>query len=91
MTVTKYRQYCVQCYLHRDEIAKLDAIVKMFGFRSKYQLLQCLLRMYLRYADTTAYEEDEAPLSREIEEMFDELMEEHGKERAYTTDRRATR
>ena len=69
------------------DFAKLNMICAMFGFKSIYQLLQVLLRCFLRYADGGVAEEDpeEYSMGREIEDMFDDMMEPIERTKYYTT------
>lgn len=70
------------------DFAKLNAICMQFGFKSIYQLLQILLRCFLRYADQGASrqeEEEEYSMGKEIEDMFDEMMEPVERQKFYTT------
>ena len=59
------------------DFVRLSRICATFGFKSIYQLIQVLLRCFLRYADAANHQADheEYSMGREIEEMFDDLME----------------
>ena len=85
--IGRYRQHACAFYLSEAEIKRLDFIVQEFGFRSRYQLLQTIVRQFLRYSDTTAYNEEPEPLAKDIEDMFDEMMEDREPQKSYTTDR----
>ena len=68
------------------DYARLDRICSMFGFKSIYQLIQILLRCFLRYADQGAVEQkEEYSMGKEIEDMFDELLEPQERKKYYTT------
>lgn len=69
------------------DYAKLNRICAMFGFKSIYQLLQVLLRCFLRYADQGAAskEPQEYSMGKEIEDMFDDMMEPVERQKYYTT------
>ena len=58
----------------------------MFGFKSIYQLLQVLLRCFLRYAEQGEDPEpEEYSMGKEIEDMFDDMMEPMERQKYYTT------
>ena len=59
----------------KEEQSMLTLLCAEYGFKSLYQLLQTLVRIFLKYADTEAYEQEDESLGKEIEDMFDELME----------------
>ena len=70
------------------DYAKLNRICVMFGFKSIYQLLQVLLRCFLRYAEQGADPEpEEYSMGKEIEDMFDDMMEPMERQKYYTTDK----
>lgn len=56
------------------EYELLQQICRDYRFRSIYHLLQTLVRMFLRYANTESYRQEETSVGKEIEEMFDELI-----------------
>lgn len=58
------------------DYSALQTIVRTYGFRSIYQLLQTLLMCFLRHVDSVRDEEYETGIGVEIDEMFDEMMEE---------------
>ena len=65
---------------------KLNMICRMFGFKSIYQLLQVLLRCFLRYAGQgEELEPEEYSMGKEIEDMFDDMMEPMERQKYYTT------
>ncbi len=53
----------------------LLAVVREYGFKSMYQLLQALLLCLIRHVDSVRDAEYEDGIGAEIGEMFDELME----------------
>ena len=59
----------------KEEQSMLTLLCAEYGFKSLYQLLQTLIRIFLRYANTEAYEKEDESLAKEIEDMFDKLME----------------
>ena len=68
------------------DYGKLNRICSMFGFKSIYQLLQVLLRCFLRYADHGSDPEpQEYSMGKEIEDMFDDMMEPLERTKYYTT------
>lgn len=68
------------------DYAKLNMICAMFGFKSIYQLLQVLLRCFLRYAGQEPESEpEEYSMGKEIEDMFDDMMEPMERQKYYTT------
>lgn len=68
------------------DYAKLNRICIMFGFKSIYQLLQVLLRCFLRYADQGSEPEpQEYSMGKEIEDMFDDMMEPVERTKYYST------
>lgn len=70
------------------DFERLSRICELFGFKSIYQLVQVLLRCFLRYADQGASrqeEEEEYSMGKEIEDMFDEMMEPVERQKFYTT------
>lgn len=74
----KKQNKCHRIYSNVSErdFQRLSAICAMYGFKSIYQLLQILLRCFLRYADQGANQEpEEYSMGKEIEDMFDDLME----------------
>lgn len=71
-----------------DEIRAIRQICAEFGFRSTYQLMQSLIRALVRYADSVAYEEEDTSLGKEIEDMFNEMVEEQPRVKSYTTFKR---
>ena len=66
---------------------RLSRICATFGFKSIYQLIQVLLRCFLRYADAANHqvEYEEYSMSREIEEMFDDMMQPQERQKYYST------
>lgn len=50
-----------------EELNRLDGIIKKYQFKSRYQLLQYLIRCFLKVADP---KEDEF-VPKDIEEMFE--------------------
>ena len=69
-----------------NDYAKLNMICKMFGFKSIYQLLQVLLRCFLRYAGVEKEPDtEEYSMGKEIEDMFDDMMEPIERQKYYTT------
>lgn len=65
---------------------KLNRICAMFGFKSIYQLLQVLLRCFLRYADQGSEPDpQEYSMGKEIEDMFDDMMEPIERQKYYST------
>ena len=72
------------------DFERLTRFCAMFGFKSIYQLLQVMLRCFLRYADAANHQPDpeEYSIGREIEEMFDDMIEPMERQKYYTTDRR---
>ena len=65
---------------------KLNRICSMFGFKSIYQLMQVLVRCFLRYADHGSDPEpSEYSMGKEIEDMFDDMMEPLERTKYYTT------
>ncbi len=69
------------------DFVRLSRICATFGFKSIYQLIQVLLRCFLRYADAANHQADreEYSMGREIEEMFDDLIEPMERQKYYTT------
>lgn len=68
------------------DYAKLNMICKMFGFKSIYQLIQVLLRCFLRYASQEPDPEpQEYSMGKEIEDMFEDMMEPMERQKYYTT------
>ena len=68
------------------DFERLSRICEMFGFKSIYQLVQVLLRCFLRYAGQEPEPEpEEYSMGREIEEMFDDMMEPMERQKYYTT------
>lgn len=68
------------------DYAKLNRICVMFGFKSIYQLLQVLLTCFLRYADQGGSRQpQEYSMAKEIEDMFDEMMEPMERQKHSTT------
>ena len=57
------------------DYAVIQAIVRDYGFRSVYQLMQTLVMTFLRHVDSVRDAEYEEGVGVEIEEMFDEMME----------------
>ena len=84
MTSHPYRIYS---NVSKEEYILLRTICRQYGFRSIYQLIQTLIHTYLRYAKTEEYEEEPYSLSKEVEDMFDEMMEEQERIKSYQTDR----
>lgn len=87
-TIHPYRLYTK---VSAEEHSMLLKLCADYGFRSTYQLMQTLVRTLLRYADSAAYEEEEQSLGKEIEDMFDDMMTEQERTKAYTSDRRRKR
>lgn len=69
------------------DFQRLSRICDMFGFKSIYQLLQVMLRCFLKYADHSDAEPEpeEYSMGKEIEDMFDEMMEPMERQKFYTT------
>lgn len=69
------------------DFMRLSRICAMFGFKSIYQFIQILLRCFLKYADSANHsvEPEEYSMGREIEEMFDDMMEPVERQKYYTT------
>lgn len=69
------------------DFVRLVRVCHTFGFKSIYQLIQVLLRCFLRYVDAANHQADreEYSMGREIEEMFDDLMEPMERQKYYTT------
>lgn len=57
----------VKARLSINDIDRLDDIIKKYQFKSRYQLLQYLIRCFLKVADP---KEDEF-VPKDIEEMFE--------------------
>lgn len=68
---------------------RLNRICKLFGFKSVYQLLQILLRCFLRYADhdSELIPKPEYSMGKEIEDMFEDMMEPMERQKYYSTDK----
>lgn len=66
---------------------RLNRICAIFGFKSIYQLIQILLRCFLRYADAANHQanQHEYSMGKEIEEMFDDMMEPLERQKYFTT------
>lgn len=66
---------------------KLNNICRLFGFKSVYQLIQVLLRCFLRYAshENDPQPEPEYSMGKEIEDMFEDMMEPIERQKYYTT------
>lgn len=60
----------IRTHLYPEEINKLDKIVCDYKFRSRYQLIQTIIRSFLRAADP---EEDEV-VCIDFIEMFDTVI-----------------
>ena len=60
----------VSTHIGATERDKLDRIVKKYRFRSRYQLVQCIVRSFLKVADPEPGEY----VPKDIEEMFDEYQ-----------------
>jgi hypothetical protein len=71
----------IDTYVSEEEVARLRLICEKYGFRSIYQVLQCLVSCFLRVADPVE-EASGKPLSAEIEEMFAANMEWETQEQA---------
>ena len=41
----------IQAKISTEAAARLEAIVDKYGFKSRYEIMQCLLEAFLRYAD----------------------------------------
>ena len=69
------------------DFARLSRICHTFGFKSVYQLIQILLRCFLRYADAANHQADreEYSMGKEIEEMFDDMMIPQERQKYFTT------
>ena len=68
------------------DYVKLNAICHASGFKSIYQLLQVLLRCFLRYAGQEPESEpEEYSMGKEIADMFDDMMEPMERQKYYTT------
>ena len=78
-----------QCRIYsnvsKSEYALLGDICRRVGFRSIYQLLQTLVRCFLRYANTDEYDKEETSLGLEVEQMFDSFMDGPTHVKSYTT------
>ena len=73
------------------EFALLQTLCKEYGFKSIYCLIQTLVRALLRYANTSAYEDEEFSLGKEVEDMFDEMLSTPEAERDAQYERRRQR
>lgn len=61
----------INTHVKPEERDKLDRVVKKYRFKSRYQLIQCIVRSFLKVADPEPGEY--AP--KDIEEMFDSYQE----------------
>lgn len=57
----------VTTHLLPEEINKLDEVVEEYKFRSRYQLIQAVIRAFIKVADP----ETEEVVCKDIEEMFE--------------------
>lgn len=64
----KRRRYTVQIKSEftEEEAEKIDLIVKKYRFRSRYQLIQTVIRVFLKNADPTKRDE----INSDVQEMF---------------------
>ena len=62
----------------------LERVCKEYGFKSIYQLLQTLLRCFLRHLGQ-APEPEEYSMSNEISEMFEDMIEPINRQKYYAT------
>ena len=79
---------CVRIYSNVSErdYQRLQSICAMYGFNSIYQLLQVLLHCFLRYADQGAQQDpEEYSMAKEIEDMFDDLMDQETRPKYFAT------
>ena len=67
-----------------DDYKRLQAICNDYGFTSIYQLLQTLMRCFLRHTGHVP-EPEEYSMGNEISEMFEELMEPEERQKYYAT------
>ena len=84
--MTEGTQHRLHCRVSEKEYILLREICSRAGFQSIYQLIQTLVRCFLRYANTGSYRKEETSLGREIEQMFDSCMDSPTHVRSYTTD-----
>lgn len=63
----------------------LMAIVKMYRFKSIYQLVQALIMCFLRHVDTVRDAEYDDGIDVEIDEMFDDLAAPLPKNKSFST------
>lgn len=63
----------------------LMAIVRLYGFKSVYQLVQALILCFLRHVDSIRDEEYEDGMAVEIDEMFEDLERPQPRSCSYTT------
>lgn len=57
------------------EYGLLRAICRDYGFKSIYSLVNALVRALLKYANTADYDDGPDSLGKEIEDMFDEMLD----------------
>lgn len=57
----------VSTHILPEEVQKLDEVVREYKFKSRYQLIQVIIRSFLKVTDT---ETDEV-VCNDIEEMFE--------------------
>lgn len=60
--------------ISKENFDKLTRIKESYGFKSNYQILQCLVHTFLKLADSEI-QEPHPSVEHEVEDMFKELAE----------------
>lgn len=77
MDIQNQKYVLVQTKISPIADSRLERICKEYGFSSKYEILQYLISVFLKYADNEAEEQDvseEGKLPLELAKMFEELQ-----------------
>ena len=57
----------IATFIPKNDIERLDGIIKKYKFKSRYQVVQYLIQCFLKVADP----QPEEVVNKDIEEMFD--------------------
>ncbi len=57
----------VATWISKEDVSRLDHIIKEYGFKSRYQIIKTIIEAFLKTADP----KPEEVVNNDIEEMFD--------------------
>jgi len=86
--VKEYETRRVHCRVTEKQYNLLEYACSRYGFRSVYEIAGALIQSFAKYLEAPAYTPGETSIPKEIEDIFEELMQAGGstKAKSFTTD-----